>query len=91
MPIIFDVGINDVGQVVVAARMVQRQIEHHQMDHIFDGHMQSSQELNAVVAIRAGEKVESEMKGVPSQRDEWKRSNHMEFTCRQNTAGNLGI
>lgn len=91
MPIIFDVGIDDVGQVVVAPRMVQWQIEHHQMDHIFYGHVQSSQELNAMVAICAGEKVKSEKEGVPSQRDEWKRSNRMGFTCRQNTAGNSGI
>lgn len=60
MPIIFDVWIDDIRQVVVATRMMQRQIEHQQVNDIFDGHMQPSQKLNAMIAIWAGKQIESE-------------------------------
>lgn len=86
MPIIFDVRIDDVRQVIVAARMIQRQIEHHQVNDIFDGHVQSSQKLNSVIAIGAGKQIESVTKIV-------QRSSQMsrdvvrcvQFTCRRNT------
>lgn len=59
MPVIFNIRINYIRQIVIATRIVQRQIEQHQVHHIFDIHMQSSQKLNAMIAIRTRKEIKS--------------------------------